>query len=161
MRLSEGLMLSYFFIMKFIFLPFLLITSVYTLKAQHHPDDITGRWMSIRNNFEVEIFRSGNEFRARIIWFDDSDDKSRPMNERLDIKNPDKARRSQKILGMNVLHGLFYNAKKNVWEGGRIYDATSGKTWNASVWLIDGQLKVRGFWHFQFLGQNLFFYKVL
>lgn len=146
--------------MRFFFL-FLLVIQSFNSITQHNADAITGRWMSTENNVEVEVYRTGNEFRAKIIWFDDSDDKSRPMNERLDTENPDKALRSQKVLGLNVLHGLFYNSKKNVWEDGRIYDASSGRTWNASVWLEDdGSLKVRGFWHFQFLGKNLFFKRV-
>jgi uncharacterized protein (DUF2147 family) len=149
--------------MKYLILSFLFISTVFNVKAQPIADSIIGRWMCTQNNFEVEIFRTGNEFKAKIIWFDDSDDKSRPMNERLDIKNSNKAMRSHKILGMEVMHGLFYNAKKEVWEDGKIYDATSGRTWNANVRLEkkDGQLKVRGYWHFQFLGQNLYFYRVL
>jgi uncharacterized protein (DUF2147 family) len=147
--------------MKLLFIT-LLIAAAYSVKAQQNANAILGRWMCTQNNFEVEIYNVGKEFKAKIIWFDDSDDRSRPMNDRLDIKNPDKALRSQKILGMDVLHGLVYKPKRNVWDEGRIYDATSGRTWNASVWLLkNGNLKVRGFWHFQFLGQNLYFYKVL
>ncbi|MDQ2720404.1 MAG: DUF2147 domain-containing protein [Bacteroidota bacterium] len=147
--------------MRFLIFSFLLIQSVFSSALQNRADAIIGRWMSEDNNLEVEVYRTGDEFAAKVTWFDDSDDKSSPMNERLDKENPDKALRSQKILGMNVLKGLFYNAKKDVWENGKIYDATSGRTWNASVWLEeDGGLKVRGFWHFQFLGKSLYFKKV-
>ena len=33
---------------------------------------------------------------AKVVWFDDTEDKSNPMNERCDKKNPDKFRH-QKI----------------------------------------------------------------
>ena len=83
------------------------------------------------------------------------------MNERRDTKNPDKTLRTQKIIGMEVMHGLMYNIKEDEWQDGRIYDASSGKDWNAKAWLTkDGCLKVRGFWHFEFLGQNMCFKKV-
>ncbi|WP_394767414.1 hypothetical protein [Ferruginibacter sp.] len=38
------------------------------------------------NNLDMEVYNSGNEYRAKIVWFDDSDDKSRPMAERCDTK---------------------------------------------------------------------------
>ncbi|HEY9343127.1 MAG TPA: DUF2147 domain-containing protein [Hanamia sp.] len=148
--------------MKFFILAFQLLASSFNLTPQQNADDIIGRWMSLKNNFEVEIFRTGNEFKAKIIWFDDTDDTTRPMNERRDEKNPNRALRNQKILGMQVMHGLVYNKKNAVWENGKIYDATSGRTWSATLRIMKNRyLKVRGYWHFQFLGQNLFFKRVL
>lgn len=129
--------------------------------AQYDANSIVGRWMNTEKNLEVEVYKIGNEYRAKVIWFDDSDDKSHPMNLRYDWKNPDKALRNRKIIGLEVLHSLVYNRDEEVWENGRIYDPTTGKDWNASVWLTpDGNLKVRGFWHFEILGQNMFFKKV-
>lgn len=147
--------------MKILFLFLLFNSNQRLVYAQNNSDDIVGRWMSVQNNFMVEVYKYGQEYRAKIVWFDDSDDPSRPMDERLDIENPDKNLRSQRILGSNVLKELVYNHKNKVWKNGYVYDATSGRTWNASVWLLDnGTLKVRGYWHFQFLGQNLFFKRV-
>lgn len=147
--------------MKILFLFLALSISPFPGNAQEKEDDILGRWMSIQNNFMVEVYKSGNEFRAIIVWFDDSDDPSRPMNDRRDIENPDKELRTQKILGSDVLKELTYSPKNKVWRNGFVYDATSGRTWNANAWIMkDGRLKVRGYWHFQFLGQNLFFKRV-
>ncbi len=122
-------------------------------------DKIVGEWMSTEdNNLKVEVYKTGNEYRAKIVWFDDSDDKSRPMAERCDTKNPDKTLRTRKIIG---LQGLVYNADDDEWQGGQIYDASSGKQWNAKAWLTtDGCLKVRGYWHLEFMGQNMCFKKV-
>ena len=147
---------------KFLFSPFLVITLIVSAAAQYNSDGITGRWMSMENNLEVEIYKTGNEFKARVVWFDDSDDKSRPMNGRCDRKNPNEALRNRKLIGLEVMHGLMYKADDNEWQNGRIYDASSGKDWNAKAWLTnDGLLKVRGFWHFEFLGQNMCFKKAL
>jgi uncharacterized protein (DUF2147 family) len=146
---------------KIVFLPILVVTFAATATAQSHSDDIVGRWMSVDSNLEVEVFKAENQYKARIEWFDDSDDKGNPMDVRPDKKNPNEALRSRKIIGIEALHGLVYNAQDNEWQGGRIYDPSSGKDWNAKAWLTkDGCLKVRGFWHFVFLGQNMCFKKV-
>lgn len=130
--------------------------------AQTKEDAITGKWMSAEGNLMVQVYKSGNEFKAKVLWFDDTDDKSRPYYTRYDTKNPDNSLRSKKILGMEVMHGLVYNASDEEWQDGRIYDASSGKDWNAKAWLTkEGCLKVRGFWHFEFLGQTMCFKKVL
>lgn len=141
-----------------LFMFFLLTTAT---AAQPNCSSITGKWMSTEDNLMVEVYQVNNEYRARVIWFDDTDDKSRPYTSRLDSKNPDKSLQCKKILGMEVMHGLIYDATDEEWNGGRIYDPSSGKDWNAKAWLDkDGNLKVRGFWHFEWLGQNISFKKV-
>lgn len=143
------------------FIALLITTTTFNISAHHSSADIAGRWMSTENNLEVEIFKTGNEFKAKVVWFDDSDDKSKPLDTRCDVKNPDEQLRTRKVIGMEVMHGLIYNPNNDDWENGRIYDAKSGKNWNANAWIMeDGNLKVRGFWHFQCLGKNIFFKRV-
>ena len=146
---------------NFFFLALLIITTAFNIPSHHTSADITGRWMNAENNLEVEIFKTGNEFKAIVIWFDDSDDKSKPLDTRCDVKNPDKQLRTRKVIGMEVMKGLIYNQTNDDWEDGRIYDATTGRNWNADAWLMEnGKLRVRGYWHFQLLGQNIFFKRV-
>lgn len=145
--------------LKLIILPLLLsLTSMHT--AKWNENDITGKWMNADKNLEVEIYRYDNEFRAKVTWFDDSDDKTHPLNERTDINNPDKNLRSRKIVGMEIMQGLKYTAAQGNWISGLIYDPSSGKKWNACAQLLSTEcLKVRGFWHIELLGQNIIFYK--
>ena len=147
---------------KLIFLLFLfLLFAGFDLPRHNNDNAIIGNWMSTDKNLEVEVFKMGNEFKARVIWFDDGDNKGEPMNARLDSKNSNKALRSRKIIGLEVMHGLEYNSDDNEWQNGWIYDSSSGKIWSAKASLTeDGRLKVRGFWHFQFLGQNIYFKRV-
>jgi len=78
------------------------------------------------------------------------------MNERCDSKNPVVSLRTNKIIGLEVMHGLVYDVDDNEWKDGRIYDSSMGKDSNAKAWLTnDGVLKVRGFWHFEFPGKNM------
>jgi len=142
-------------------LAFVLLISTLKTLAQHKPDAILGKWESVQKNLIVEIYKHNNAFKARIVWFHDADDTITPIEQRLDIKNPDKNLRSGKILGMDVLSGLVYDAKQNRWEKGRIYDSSSGKTWDATVWLIDANnLNVRGFYLVRLFGKTLSFTRI-
>jgi uncharacterized protein (DUF2147 family) len=122
---------------------------------------IVGKWESTEKNLIVEVYEKGNAFEAKIAWFHDDDDTITPINQRLDIKNPNKTLRNRPILGIDVLSGLQYNAKQNKWTGGRIYDSSSGKTWDATIWLTShDELSVRGFYLVRWLGKTLNFTRI-
>lgn len=145
--------------MKYLLATVLMITAIKG-NAQN-ADAILGEWESIEKNLIVEVYKQGNDFRARIVWFYDEADTITPIQQRLDIKNPDKILQSRKIIGADILSGLTYNPKQNKWTGGRIYDATSGKTWDATVWLTDySSLSVRGFYLVRWFGKTLYFTRV-
>ena len=128
--------------------------------GQHYQEQIIGKWMSLRKNVIVEVFKTGNEYIGKIVWFDDSDDKNRPMLVRTDFKNPEPSLRKRKLIGLEVMHGLFYDEKLHEWQDGKIYDASKGKHWNAKAWITkEGILNVRGYWHLELLGQNISFKK--
>ena len=139
-----------------------MITIVEKSLSQNNSNQIVGRWMSAENNLEVEIFKAGDSFNAKVVWIDDSDDKSRPMNTRCDFRNPDEALRNRKIIGLVVMKDLTYNSENNDWEQGKIYDPHNGKDWNAKACFTKGGLlKVRGYWGYQLLGKDLLFRKIL
>lgn len=147
--------------MKCIIIILFLFFSIAAVNAQN-PDAILGRWITTpAKNLIVNVYKDRNEYRAKIDWFNDRDDKTKPMNVRLDEKNPDANLRRRKILGLEVLQNLTYNSNKNRWESGKIYDAKSGRTWSSSAWIAkDSTLEVRGFWHFEFIGQSMKFKRV-
>jgi uncharacterized protein (DUF2147 family) len=123
-------------------------------------DAIVGKWMSTKKNVKVEVYKVNDEFKAKVIWFDDKDDKSRPMQNRRDLKNPNPELRNNKILGMNVLKNLKFNPESNRWEDGIIYDANSGRQFSSVVYFNDdGLLEVKGYWKFEFISQTLEFTK--
>jgi len=66
--------------MKFILNTILLVIISFNGLAQDDKANaILGKWMSVDNNLEVEVFKDGDSFKAKVLWFDDSDDKSKPM----------------------------------------------------------------------------------
>jgi uncharacterized protein (DUF2147 family) len=95
------------------------------------------------------------------VWFYDENDTITPIEERLDTENPNKSLRNRKILGLQVLSGLVYNARQKRWVNGKIYDSSSGRTWSATVWLTDvNTLQVRGYYLVRWLGKTLTFTRV-
>lgn len=136
---------------EFFLISFISLSSV----AQTNRDAILGKWMSVEGNLEVEVYKENNDFKAKLIWFDDSDDKSKPMNVRTDEKNPDKALRSRKLIGIDVLRNLKYYPHDDEWDDGKIYDSSSGKEWSSEIWITKkGLLKVKGYWLFKFISQT-------
>lgn len=149
--------------LRYIIAVTLLIAISSTVSAQKIPasDLICGKWMIVQKNLTVEIYREGREFKAKIIWFNDSDDKSRPMATRLDLDNPDPKLRTQTILGSSILQKLVYVPASNSWEHGIIYDALHGHHWDSAAYINEkGELKVTGYWHFKFIGKTLTFTRI-
>ncbi|MCC8409854.1 DUF2147 domain-containing protein [Mucilaginibacter sp. UR6-1] len=137
------------------------ITLLLTLNntPQNNGDAILGQWTSEDKKMVVEMYKQGNEYRGKMVWFKDDD--SKPMNEWTDKHNPDEKLRNRKLLGMDVVTGLVYDRDSKSYNDGAIYEAKSGKTWNASAKLADKDvLKVKGYWHVKFIGRTMIFRRV-
>ena len=126
--------------------------------AQNNPDAILGKWITSTDNCMVEVYKQNNEYKAKVIWFKEG---KKHMDEYIDEKNPDPNLRNRKLLGLDVMHGLHYDADDKEWVDGKIYDASSGKEWDSVVWLTDDHLlKVKGYWVFKFLSETKTFKRV-
>ena len=148
-------------IKRIVFLAFILCFLSGMVHADSGADAILGHWISTRNNVKVQVYKEGSEFKARVTWFKDTDDKSKPMETRKDENNPDPKLRQRKVLGMQVLSQLRYNTKSKRWENGKIYDAKTGRTWSSVAYLSDdGLLNVKGYWQFEFIGKTMRFRKI-
>ncbi len=129
--------------------------------AQNNPNAILGKWESEEKNLIVEVYKQNDAFKAKVLWFHDDYDTITPVEQRLDLNNPNKDLRKRKIVGTDVLSGLVYSPRQNKWVNGKIYDASSGRTWDATVWLEDAQnLNVRGFYVIRLFGKTMNFFKV-
>ncbi|MBH1960771.1 MAG: DUF2147 domain-containing protein [Flavobacteriia bacterium] len=130
------------------------------LNAQSKADHVLGKWLATDHSVAVEVYKLKGEYKAKVIWFDESKGSGKPMHTRTDFENPDPNLRNRKILGMEVLDGLVYNAKTKEWEHGKIYDASSGRLWDSSAHITEnGLLKVRGYWKFKWIGKSMTFKK--
>ncbi|TSD67277.1 DUF2147 domain-containing protein [Inquilinus sp. KBS0705] len=122
-------------------------------------DRICGNWENQEKTLRIKVFKENNDFKAKIIWFSDTEGK--PMNYWKDKRNPDPKLRNRTILGMSILRNLNYNPSKGTWENGKVYDSKHGKEWNASAAIDKGDyLKVRGYWHFKWIGKTMTFHRI-
>ena len=122
-------------------------------------EKICGKWESTAKNLRVQIYLDHNQYQAKLIWFSNTDGK--PMDYWTDVNNPDPALRKRKLLGMSILRGLQYNPRSNSWENGMVYDSKHGREWNASAYIgKKGQLHVRGYWHFKFIGKTMDLHRI-
>ena len=136
-----------------------MLANVPQAQTPHPGDAICGKWTTVEKSMTVEVYREGNEYKGKMVWFK-NEDNSKTMDEWTDKHNPNEALRSRKLIGMPVVQKLVYQPKSNTWEHGSIYDAKSGKYWDASAAITkDGLLKVTGYWHFKFIGKAMTFKK--
>jgi uncharacterized protein (DUF2147 family) len=153
------MMLSKYMSKSFIVTLLLAAASVFSKANAQNRDRICGKWMSSEKNLIVEVYRAGEQFKGRIVWF--NDDPSKPMGEWTDKNNPDPSLRNRKILGMDILRGMKYDTDNDSWNEGMIYDAKKGREWNASAFIDEhGLLRVRGYWHFKVFGRTMTFKRI-
>ena len=147
---------------KYIFIclaSFVCMTAVAKGQTFKPAERICGKWESTEKNLRIQVSMVGREYRVEIIWFSETGGK--PMDYWTDRRNPDPTLRNRKILGLSILRNLEYHPNTNSWENGMIYDSKHGKEWNAAA-SIDkkGQLAVKGYWHFKFIGKTMTFIRI-
>ena len=118
--------------MKRMFLMLALAVAAIAVQAQ----DVLGKWVTEEGDANVEIYEAGGKINGKIIWLQQGP-------ETLDKHNPDAQLRTRKLIGVNILSGLSKKGEK--WEGGKVYDPKTGKTYKFAIWLEGDKLKVRGY----------------
>lgn len=117
--------------------------------------------MADDKSVSVKIYKEDQTFKAKIMWFDINLGSGKPIHTRTDLHNPNPNLRHRKIIGMDVLSNFIFNKEKNRWDHGKIYDASSGRTWEANaVMKGNNHLCVRGFWKWAWIGKSLCFDKM-
>ena len=144
----------------FNFLALILLTANgFAVNSAPASECICGKWISSEKNLIVQVYMHDNKFEAKIVWFKDTYGK--PLDYWEDVHNPNESLRTRKILGLGILKDLTYIPASNTWENGTIYDPTHGRDWSSSAYIDkDGELKVKGYWHFKFIGKTLTFKRV-
>lgn len=121
---------------KFILSVALLIMPLVAAFAQ----DVVGKWKLEDGTAIVEVYQSGDVFNGKIVWLKNPTEAD--GSPAIDKNNPDKALRSRKLIGLNMLSGL--KKAGSEYSGGSIYDPGNGKTYNCSMKVEGKVLKVRG-----------------
>ncbi len=111
-------------------------------------DSIIGKWYVEDKTAIFDFYRTGNEYRARLIPL------AKP--DMLDTNNSVDSLKGRKLSGATLIYGLVYDAKKNRWDGGRVYNPENGKTYFCHCTLAaeGAQLLFRGYLGVSILGQT-------
>jgi len=128
----------------------LCLLAVSTSAYAKNPDAIMGRWLSQQKNIGIEIYRLNGKYAGKIAWFKEpnyrlTDAKGMGGKVRMDRENPDPAKRSRPLLGMDLLWGFTFSGNQ-IWENGYIYDPLYGNTYSGKITFEPPDtLKVKGY----------------
>lgn len=133
----------------------LIILSVFLVGfiAYSPADQIMGTWQTAGDDWaHVQIFKQGDKFHGKIIKLNyPLDENGKP---KVDDNNPDKSKRNNPAIGLQIISNFTYDGKKE-WKNGTIYDPESGDTYKCIMWL-DGRdnLNVRGYMGISLFGRT-------
>ena len=123
-----------------------------------NPDALVGNWLTGSKKAIVQIYKEGSKYNGKVIWL------KTPTYEdgkpKVDKHNPDKAKQTTPIMGLNLLNGFVFEGGK--WVSGTIYDPEKGKTYSCKIAInaTNDVLDVRGFIGVSLLGRTESWYKV-
>lgn len=109
-------------------------------------DRIIGVYKAVEEGKESKVQFTklpDGRYRAQIIWL------KTPNNPdgtpKLDVKNPDPAKRTLRADKAVIIESVKYDPEDQVWNDGRVYDPTKGKSYKVEVSFENPQtLRVKG-----------------
>lgn len=116
--------------------------------------DPTGLWWAEGGFAQVEVRHCGDALCGQVVWL------RHPLDTDgcalRDVENPDPELRDRPVEGLQILRGLKPSEDEpGEWEGGRIYDPSSGRTYSAMVETQGpDRLRVRGYLGIRLLGRT-------
>lgn len=133
----------------------ILFISFFTLHASgQNKDDILGTWLNEPGDAKIEVYKQNGQYFGKIIWLknDVEDDGTAPNR---DDKNPNERFRNRRVIGINILTHLHWNAEEKEYNEGEIYDPRSGSTYSLYGYIQkDGKLFLKGYIGFSLLGRS-------
>lgn len=107
-------------------------------------DKITGIWWNDEKTSKIKVEKKDGKYIGTIIYIipERYVDGTPPKDD----KNPDASLKNRSLIGLQILSGFEYDAKKKEWKNGKIYDPKSGNTYDCYSWLENNDLlKLKGF----------------
>jgi uncharacterized protein (DUF2147 family) len=110
--------------------------------AAHAAIPAEGTWLSGDGGTKVRIVNCGGKLCGKVVWLNEPNDPA-TGKPKTDKRNPNQAKRSRPLLGVQVVQGMEPNGA-NKWSG-EIYNADDGKTYQAHVMVLSATaMKVQG-----------------
>lgn len=133
-----------------------LIASLFISLASlaQNPDAILGVWLNEPGDAKIEVYKQNGKYFGKIIWLknDKEEDGSTPNR---DNNNPDESLQNRRVVGINILTNLVWDADDKEYDDGEIYDPRSGSTYSLYGYIQnDGKLFLKGYIGFSLIGRS-------
>jgi uncharacterized protein (DUF2147 family) len=127
--------------LKLLLMPLVLVGAV---GAQ--PNSITGQWTEPTGSV-IRVDHCGSQICMWVVAI------SPKAPAKLDIYNPDPAKRQRSLCGMQIGIGFVPRSPTEA-KGGTLYDPKSGKTYHGQIKLTENKLELRGYIGFPLFGET-------
>ncbi len=137
----------------------LLLVAFSAPAAAADAGSLSGLWWNDEKSAQIEIYRTGDRYAGKIVFMKEpvypgDDAMGMAGQTKIDRHNPDPRKRSQPLMGLQILDG-FRQTGDRVWEDGHIYNPKNGKTYRCKMTLEkQDTLAVRGFIGISLLGRT-------
>jgi len=131
---------------------FLLACSLMISKlAAAQTDPIEHIWYNEAKTGKVQVYKAKDgKFYGKITWLKEPNRDGKP---KMDINNPDKAKRNDPLMGLLILKH-FKKTDEGEYEDGTIYDPKNGKTYDCTMKLKNNVLDVHGYVLISLIGRS-------
>jgi hypothetical protein len=124
-----------------------------------HAPSVAGVWQAENGQMKIEVVESAAGPTGRFVWGRRALEADGKTFKR-DVHNPDPSLRGRSLQGITVLQNLSWDAQDRRWEGGRLYDGTSGRTMSAHLTPKNGALELRAYLGSPMIGRTMRFRRV-
>lgn len=132
--------------------------------SQERADELLGEWYTEGKKSKLLVEKKGDKYYGTIIWllkpaYGPDDSEAGVIKH--DRHNRDESLRDRPIIGITLLRDFIFNAKKGIWEDGKIYNPKNGKEYKCNIRLLskgkreeEESLKIRGYAGFSAIGRT-------
>ncbi len=117
--------------------------------GERMPGDVVGTWWLPNRSGKVQFFKLDGRYVGRIVAYE--------VHGKRDEKNPNPELQDRPVVGIEMFEGFVFNSATGRWEGGTIYDFSSGRTFSCILWFEDRDdetLWARGYWGLALFGRT-------
>lgn len=131
----------------------LVVTTLPTAKGQSNADQIAGYWLNQDGDAKIEITSRGGKYFGKLVWLKTPIDPE-TKKPKLDKHNPEVSLQKRPLMNLEILTNFAFDGKGE-WNGGKIYDPKTGKTYDCLMkFESSNKLKIRGYIGVSWIGKT-------